>query len=126
MTNKDHSGRVGFIRDVRGQKHSQEALLATEQQMSFILDMLPGFVWTTGPDGEFEYLGQSILDCTGMTVAELKKDWRPAVHPADIEAIEATLDRMPRLGEPVERELRLRRFDGVFRWFHIPNAGLAG
>jgi PAS domain S-box-containing protein len=124
MTNKDHSGGVGFIRDVRGQKHSQEALLATEQQMSFILDMLPGFIWTASPDGEFEYLGQSILDYTGMSVAELKKDWRPAVHPDDIEAIERSLDRMSRFGEPVERELRLRRLDGVFRCFHIRTRAL--
>jgi signal transduction histidine kinase len=27
MTNKDHSGGVKFIRDLGGQKHSQEALL---------------------------------------------------------------------------------------------------
>jgi PAS domain S-box-containing protein len=118
MTDKDHSGGVKFIRDFRGQKYPGEALPATEQQMSLILDMLPGFVWTAGPGGEFEYLCQSILDYTGMTVAELKKDWRPAVHPDDIDAIEGTLDRMSRFPEPIECELRLRRFDGVWRWFH--------
>jgi PAS domain S-box-containing protein len=118
MKNNDHFAGIEFIRNGSGEKHSKDALLASEQHTRRMLDMLPGFVWTARPDGEIEYSNQNILDYTGMTLAELKENWRSIVHPDDIAVREKALDKMARSGEPVERQLRVRRFDGVYRWFH--------
>jgi PAS domain S-box-containing protein len=115
MNRNDRS--IEFSCAVNGPNHSDGAMPSIEP-MSRTLDLLPGFVWTTHPDGEIEYLNQSILDYTGMTLEELKKNWRSVVHPDDIEVREKALDMMARSGEPVEWELRVRRSDGVYRWFH--------
>jgi hypothetical protein len=53
-----------------------------EESVYHILEMLPGFVWIAGPDGEYEYLCQSILHYTGMSFEELKESWRSVLHPA--------------------------------------------
>lgn len=117
MNSSDRSAAIEVTVKDSGAK-SQDADSTSEQDMSRILDLLPGFVWTTCPDGEIEYLNQSILDYTGTTLEELKKNWRSIVHPDDIAVREKALDRMARSGEPVEWESRVRRFDGVYRWFH--------
>jgi len=116
--NSDHSAAIKVTRNGSGEKYSNDALSTNEQDMTRILDMFPGFVWTARPDGEIECSNQSVLDYTGMTLAELKNNWRSVVNPDDIAVRERALDLMARSGEPVERELRVRRFDGVYRWFH--------
>ena len=108
---------IEFSCAVNGPTHSDGAMPSIES-MTRIFDLLPGFVWTTRPDGEIEYLNQSILDYTGTTLFELKKNWRSVVHPDDIAVREQALERITGYGEPVEWELRVRRFDGVYRWFH--------
>jgi len=101
-----------------GQNHAGEMSSGMEGSVYHILEMLPGFVWIAGPDGEFEYLSQSILDYTGMTFVELKANWTAALHPDDIAVWMQAVAEALRSDRPLERELRVRRSDGAYRWFH--------
>src|SRR5216683_5775280 len=101
-------------------KHANEALRASEQGFRLIVDSIPGLVNTTTAKGEFEFVSQQCVDYFGMTLDELK-DWATSdvVHPDDLSRVLATWRRAVEIGDTYESEYRIRRADGVYRWFHV-------
>lgn len=89
-----------------------------ENELSRVVDALPGLVWTAFPDGEIDFLNHRWCEYTGLSVDEgLGQGWLTAVHPDDLpELFERWRSVFPS-GEPREMEARLRRFDGEYRWF---------
>src|SRR5262245_15022118 len=69
-------------------------------------------------DGEVEYVNRQILDYFGKTLDELK-EWgtTDAVHPDDLPRVIDACRRSIETGLPYEFEHRIRRADGVYRWF---------
>ena len=62
----------------------------------------------------------SLRSSTAAALAD-SKQWETSdvVHPDDLPALIAAHQRALTTGEPLELEQRLRRADGVYRWFHI-------
>ncbi len=106
-------------------QHAEEALRASEQGFRLIVDSIPGLVNTTTAEGEFEFVSQQCLDYFGTTLEELKghelKGWTTSniVHPDDFPRMLDTWGRSVETGHPYESEYRIRRADGVYRWFHV-------
>jgi len=106
-------------------QHAEEALRASEQSFRLIVDSIPGLVNTTTAEGEFEFVSQQCLDYFGTTLEELKAQesngWATSniVHPDDFPRMLATWRRAVESGLPYESEYRVRRADGVYRWFHV-------
>jgi PAS domain S-box-containing protein len=72
------------------------------------------------PDGSNEFLSKKWEEYTGLPVNESHGwAWQPAFHPDDLSALVGKWMDMLAKGEPGEQEARLRRFDGVYRWFLI-------
>jgi formate hydrogenlyase transcriptional activator len=95
-----------------------------------IVDSVPGLVVTTTPAGEIELLNRQVLEYFGKTPEELKS-WTTsnAVHPDDLPGAIAAFKTSIETGNPYEVENRLRRADGVYRWFHsrgLPVRGTDG
>src|SRR6202023_4357370 len=82
-------------------------------------------VVTTTPAGEIELLNRRVLEYFDKTPEELV-NWRTsdAIHPDDLALTIAALTRAIQTGEPYEREHRLRRADGAYRWFHTRGLAL--
>lgn len=106
-------------------QHAEEALRASEQSFRLIVDSIPGLVNTTTAEGEFEFVSQQCLDYFGTTLEELKaqesKGWTTSniVHPDDFPRMLAAWRRSVETGHPYQSEHRIRRADGVYRWFHV-------
>src|SRR5438270_1697982 len=106
-------------------QHAEEALRASEQSFRLIVDSIPGLVNTTTAEGEFEFVSQQCLDYFGTTLEELKaqesKGWTTSniVHPDDFPRMLATWRLSVETGQPYQSEHRIRRADGVYRWFHV-------
>jgi formate hydrogenlyase transcriptional activator len=106
-------------------QHAEEALRASEQGFRLIVDSIPGLVNTTTAEGEFEFVSQQCLDYFGTTLEELKgqesEGWTTSniVHPEDFPRMLATWRRSVETGHPYQSEYRIRRADGVYRWFHV-------
>ena len=82
------------------------------------LDLIPLQTWRSRADGFTEYLNKRWLDYTGMTFDQaLGWQWLAAIHPDDLPALSDTWGRVLASGKPGEAEARMRRFDGVYRWF---------
>lgn len=82
------------------------------------IDTIPGLVWTALPDGVVDFLNQRWLDYTGMSFEEARgMGWIQAIHPDDRAQLRATNKIILAEGKPGEAEARVRRADGVYRWF---------
>lgn len=97
---------------------AEEALRASERRFRQLADTMPQVVWTSQADGTITYINQPWSIYSGMTLAEtLAQGMWPALHPADAAANRAQWQRALERGEPYESEVRIRRHDGVYRWF---------
>jgi PAS domain S-box-containing protein len=70
------------------------------------------------PGGEVEFVNQQLRDYTGKTHEELS-DWRPLMHPDDRERVMFQWTRSIQTGSAYKIEHRIRRADGVYRWFQV-------
>jgi PAS domain S-box-containing protein len=104
---------------------SPDNVRESEQSFRLIVDSIPGFVCTMTPGGEVEFVNQQLLDYTGKTREELR-DWRPLMHPDDRERVMFQWTRSIQTGNAYEIEHRIRRADGVYRWFQVRGRRLRG
>jgi len=82
------------------------------------LDSIPLQIWRSRADGFTEYLNKRWLDYTGMTLDQaLGWQWLVTIHPDDLPGLRDTWGKVLASGKPGEAEARMRRFDGVYRWF---------
>ena len=97
-----------------------------ENQLSRVVDALPGLVWTAHPDGHIDFLNQRWCEYTGLGVDEAcGRRWQTAIHPEDLPDLIQRWRSIVASGEPGEMEARLRRFDGDYRWFLFRTCSLA-
>ncbi len=109
---------VGAVTDVTERRRAEEVFRASEQSFRLIVDSIPGFVCTLTVTGEIEYVNHQVLEYFGRTLEELK-NWAAsdAVHTGDLPNVIDTFRTSIETGQPTDVELRLRRADGVYRWF---------
>lgn len=89
-----------------------------ENELSRTVDALPGLVWTAFPDGRAEFVNRRWCEYTGLSVEQASGEgWQTAVHPDDRAALLESWRTVVTSGEPGQAEARMRRFDGVYRWF---------
>ncbi len=101
-----------------------EAVKQAEDRIRLIIDTIPTMAWSLRPDGAVDFVNQRWLDYTGLSLEEEIAEPTRAMHPEDLSsAVEKWLVDMA-AGEPFERELRLRRADGEYRWFLVRTAPL--
>jgi len=91
---------------------------STDESFRQIVDTIPGFVAVMTAEGGVEYVNRQVLDYFGRTLEELKQ-WgtTDAVHPDDLPRVSDTWRSSLEAGTPYDFENRLRRADGVYRWF---------
>jgi PAS domain S-box-containing protein len=85
-----------------------------------IIDGLSVLIVVTTPEGRIELVNRHVLEYCGKSLDELK-EWETsdAVHPDDLPRVLAAWRQSVQRGVPHEIEHRLRRADGVYRWFHV-------
>jgi PAS domain S-box-containing protein len=82
------------------------------------VDSIPGLFGLLAADGQVQFVNRQILEYTARTQAELKH-WgmSDTVHPDDLSRVIQLFTQAIASGSPYEIVWRLRRFDGVYRWF---------
>ena len=114
-------------REIAERKRAKEALQVRELNLRLLVDSIPAPVAVMTPSGEVESVNKPNLEYFGKTFEDLKK-WgtSDAVHPDDLpHAIEIWMEAI-QTGQPYDVKQRLRRFDGVYRWFEVHGFPLRG
>jgi PAS domain S-box-containing protein len=116
--NGEFRGYRGTGTDVTELVRVQEALRESERSSRSAIDGIAGLVAIMAPNAELETVNRQVLEYFGRSL-EWLKDWgtNDAVHPEDLPRVLELFKIAMASGIPFNFELRLRRFDGEYRWF---------
>jgi PAS domain S-box-containing protein len=98
-----------------------EQLKAEETELRRMTDAIASYIYVLGPDGTALYANQTLLDYTGLTLEDVRReDLRARVfHPEDVERLRDERQEALARGEPFELEQRALGKDGNYRWFLV-------
>jgi len=92
----------------------------SEIKLRQVIDTIPTLAWRNLPDGSKDFLNKRWHDYTGLSAEESYGwGWQAAVHPEDLPSLLERWRQFRASEEPGEIEVRVRRYDGVYRWFLI-------
>src|SRR5580704_8702963 len=115
-----HIARIAIERQ-RSQetlKNALDLLQRSEARLRQVIDTIPTLAWCNLSDGSNEFLNKKWHEYTGLSPEESHGwGWQVAFHPEDLPSLMGKWRELLISGEPGEIEARLRRHDGVFRWF---------
>ena len=120
---RDAEGKVlkfiGTTTDIDDQKRAEEKIRQSEKEARQLLDLSPLHITELGPDGARLYTNRASLDYFGITFEEWQDvGLQQVLHPQDAEIVSNDLPGKLQSGSPFEYEVRLKRKDGQYRWFH--------
>jgi PAS domain S-box-containing protein len=105
-------------KEIADRRRAEEALQASERKLSLVVNTIPALAWSARPDGSADFFNQHYLAYVGLSLEELRgSGWMRAVHPDDLKVLAGAWQSIMASGKATETEGRLRRFDGVYRWF---------
>jgi PAS domain S-box-containing protein len=83
-----------------------------------LVESMPQLIWTCSPDGACDYLSRQWVEFTGVPESEqLGTGWLNALHPDDRQRVALAWTNAVQGSAPYDLEYRIRRHDGVYRWF---------
>ncbi|GAL87149.1 histidine kinase [Sporocytophaga myxococcoides] len=98
-------------------KQTEERLKQSRDFYLTILEDFPALIWRTNADGAPVYYNKTWLKFSGSCLEdELKKDWSASIPKEDYERLMTTFDNASKNKSAFEIELRVKRYDGQYRW----------
>jgi PAS domain S-box-containing protein len=96
----------------------EERLQESEQRWRGLTEALPQLVWSATPDGACDYFSTQWTEHTGVPEPDLLGwRWLATLHPDDREPTRRLWTDSVAGRGPYDVEYRVRRSDGVYRWF---------
>src|ERR1700740_233332 len=82
------------------------------------IDAIPALAWSSYSDGSVDFVNQRWCEYTGRSPEESYRwGWKAAIHPDDLATLAEKWEALGDANAEQACEVRLRRSDGVFRWF---------
>jgi PAS domain S-box-containing protein len=110
---------MALSEDITERKEAEEALRNSEQSFRLIVDGIAGLVAIMAATGEVESVNRQVLEYFGKATEDLKF-WSntDTVHPDDLPSVISAWKHSIETASTYDVDHRLRRADGVYRWFH--------
>jgi PAS domain S-box-containing protein len=122
-------GLSAFSQDITERKQMEESLRASDAHFQAVANLGPDLLWRHDRDGRKSWYNDRWRSYTGMpgTTTDFRgwtqvhaeeRGWA-LTHPDDLERIRQILAGAMRERGPLSYEARIRRNDGVYRWFLV-------
>jgi PAS domain S-box-containing protein len=103
--------------DITERKRAEEALRESEERFRAMADGTPLIIWVSDAEGNNRYVNRAYCEFFGVTAQEVEgQKWQPLIHSEDREAYVETIVAAIRGHKPLRAQLRVRRYDGTWRW----------
>ncbi len=108
---------VVVFKDTTDAHEANRELRTSEAQLRNISDQMPMMLWLLDRGGRFVWGNATFSRFFGVKAGELVGDaWMGRLHPDEEEGYVAALRQAQEQGRPFQREARMRRYDGEWRW----------
>lgn len=112
------TGWLGTVVDVDAELRMRDELIVSEARTRSIANAIPQLIGIASPDGRLVSVNDTYVAYTGKTIDEIGGEgWAATIHPDDVEVLTASWETAVRADEPFDTQFRVRRYDGVYRWF---------
>ncbi len=116
------TGILVFGYEVTDEVNTRKVQIEAAVRFNTLADVVPAKMNTLDKLGNVTYVNKGWTDYTHLTLEELKDwGWQKIIHPDDLELTNTIWQQCIEHGEGCNFELRLRRYDGVYRW-HVCQA----
>ncbi|KAG9234477.1 hypothetical protein BJ875DRAFT_11666 [Amylocarpus encephaloides] len=96
----------------------------SDRVKGLMLDSLPAHVFVAmPPSGEIVWVNNRYLTYRGQTVQDLYQDPWVSLHPDERDEYLKAWSHAIRSGEQFSKQVRIKRFDGSYRWFYTRAVG---
>lgn len=120
-TKDELANRLKELSEVNAEtEEAKQQTAESELLFRTMCEASPELIWTADKQGNAKYFNAQFLQYSGMTSSELSRlDWIGLVHPDEREQVVSTwLSRVHDFRD-FEIEMRIKRFDGEYRWFLV-------
>jgi len=117
-----HANEEELRKEILERTRAEERIRQDERELRLLVDFVPQVICEVNPDGTLRYMNRAGLEYFGRTLDELTQSGDPRVqiyHPDDLGLVMREEERALAMGTSCELEARMRRHDGVYRWFSI-------
>jgi PAS domain S-box-containing protein len=103
---------VGTVIDITDRKRA-------EDELRQLVDLVPQIIVVLDSDGKWIHVNRGAREYSGLTFEDNQSTdvIRETIHPDDAEEMRVARQRALAGNHPFELEARIRRKDGVYRWF---------
>ena len=116
---RDDGGLSVYFGDISDRKRMEEALRASQAHFEAVVNLVPDLLWRSDPDGKPTWSNQSWLNYHGTPLEALPNGGWHLLLPDELERVRASFEAGHRNKGPITSEYRIRRSDGVHRWFLV-------
>ncbi|MDP9133008.1 MAG: PAS domain-containing protein, partial [Nitrospirota bacterium] len=103
--------------DIDDRKQAEEKLRRSERELRLIFETIPAMVYTMNADGDIELVNERLLTFLGTKTLAFN-EWSNFIHADDRARVLGVWKSTTEARASYDVELRLRRSDGVHRWFN--------
>jgi PAS domain S-box-containing protein len=120
---RDEAGNIlkwyGVLTDIEDRRQAEDTIRDRETELRQMLDFTPQLIAVYGPNRERLHVNRIALDYLGLSLEEWRQTSERGAfgHPDDRARDRDYFDRALSAGSAYELELRLRKWDGSYRWF---------
>jgi PAS domain S-box-containing protein len=111
-----------LIMDIDRREKAESALRASEERLALAFDAASDGLWDLDPRRDVIYSSPRYVEMLGYTAADVPSSLQgiqALIHPEDRGHVDAGFAAHMEHDFPFDVELRMRRRDGEWRWFHM-------
>nr|POE48047.1 peroxide stress-activated histidine kinase mak1 [Quercus suber] len=105
--------------------HAENMPPPSERLLRTIIDSVPVQIFTATPNtGQLSWVNSKYLIYRGQETRQVLQEPWNSIHPEERADFLAAWNRSLRTAQQLQQKVRLKRFDGAFRWFYVRAAPL--
>ena len=115
---------INFV-DVTARSIAEKELIKSQERLQSVTDLVADLLWSNDPEGRVYWFNKRWQEYTGHQKGEDKQPvftgWPSLIHPEDFESVKTHWEDSLKNGKIFETQLRLKRYDGIYRWHLMRN-----